>query len=144
MKKKRERFLIVHQILSSSLRREFDNIDQLTEVKIDLYVNQFLQDFYQGTARSKGWPSGAYAVYSMSKLALNAYTRGLARDLQNQAPDHRICVNCMHPGYVQTDMTGHRGYFSPEEGADTAVWLALHPLPSPTGKLFYQRKSCSF
>ena len=115
-----------------------ENPKHLTEERIDLYVNRFLQDFCEGNARFKGWPSGEYAVYSMSKLAVNAYTRVLAREL------HKTYVNCMHPGYVKTDMTKHQGYLSPKKGADTAVWLALHPPPLPSGKFFYQRKPFSF
>jgi NAD(P)-dependent dehydrogenase (short-subunit alcohol dehydrogenase family) len=75
-------------------------------------------------------------AYRMSKTALNALTRMLAAELK----EHRIKVNSMCPGWVRTDMGGPDAARSVEEGADTAVWLALLPERGPTGGFFRDRK----
>lgn len=135
------------QVVSSSLRREMEDPETLSEEKIDSFVNRFLQAVEEGSTRAKGWPSGVYggyAAYCVSKLALNAYTRVLAKSLQHHPEGHKIYVNCMHPGYVKTDMNNNQGPLPPAKGADTAVWLALLPPPVPTGEFFYQRKPYNF
>ena len=57
--------------------------------------------------------SGSSYGYRMSKAALNAATRSLALDLRAKG----IAVALLHPGYVQTDMTGGSGNLRPEESA---------------------------
>lgn len=71
--------------------------------------------------------------YCISKTALNMVTKLLS----NKLLDTNITVNSMCPGSVHTDLnpTGKR---SPEEAADTAVWLATEC--TTTGKFFRDRK----
>ncbi|KAH0746959.1 hypothetical protein KY290_008674 [Solanum tuberosum] len=69
-------------------------------------------------------------VYSISKLSLNAYTRVVARKYQ------KMCINCVHPGFVNTDLSWHRGTMPVEEGAEGPVMLALLPDGGPTGRYF--------
>ncbi len=52
--------------------------------------------------------SGAYYGYRMSKAALNAAGKSLARDLVSR----KIAVGILHPGFVQTDMVNHAGDIS--------------------------------
>lgn len=77
-----------------------------------------------------------YPAYRMSKAALNALTRIAANELGGG----NIKVNAMCPGWVRTDMGGANADRSPEEGADTAVWLATLPDDGPTGGFFRDRK----
>jgi NAD(P)-dependent dehydrogenase (short-subunit alcohol dehydrogenase family) len=56
-------------------------------------------------------------AYSMSKAALNAFTRILARTFQGSG----LLVNAVDPGWVRTDMGGPSAPRSPQEGADTIV-----------------------
>ena len=77
-----------------------------------------------------------YPSYRMSKTALNALTRITAAEIG--AGD--IKVNSMCPGWVKTDMGGANAERTPEEGADTAVWLATLPEDGPTGGFFRDRK----
>jgi NAD(P)-dependent dehydrogenase (short-subunit alcohol dehydrogenase family) len=79
---------------------------------------------------------GGYPAYRMSKTALNALTRIAAAELGGG----NIKVNSMCPGWVRTDMGGANATRSPEEGADTAVWLATLPDDGPTGGFFRDRK----
>ena len=79
-------------------------------------------------------------AYRMSKAALNALTRTLASELG--AGD--IKVNAMCPGWVKTDMGGPYAERTPEEGADTAVWLATLEESGPNGGFFRDRKPISW
>lgn len=59
--------------------------------------------------------------YNASKAAVNMLTVQLAQELRGTA----ITVNSVSPGYVRTDLTGHNGYMTPEEGARLPVQYAL-------------------
>ncbi|PIH60131.1 SDR family oxidoreductase [Paenibacillus sp. LK1] len=91
--------------------------------------------------------------YAQSKLANVLFTRVLARKLA----DTRITVNCLHPGAVGTSIGVDRNtgfgtrimalvgklpfFLSPEEGAQTANYLATSPeVAGVTGRYFYQQK----
>ncbi len=70
--------------------------------------------------------------YSASKAALNMFTVMLARELQ----DAGILVNSADPGYTATDLNGHSGPQTLEEGASEATRLATLPDDGPTGGYF--------
>jgi NAD(P)-dependent dehydrogenase (short-subunit alcohol dehydrogenase family) len=78
-------------------------------------------------------------AYSISKAALNAVTVNFARDLGPQ-----VKVNATSPGWVRTRMGGAEATLSPEEGADTLIWLATLPDDGPTGGFFRERKPLSW
>ncbi len=73
--------------------------------------------------------------YRISKTALNALTRLTAEAVKA----YDIKVNAMCPGWVHTDMGGSSAPLTPEQGADTAVWLATLPADGPSGGFFQQR-----
>ncbi|RYX91251.1 SDR family NAD(P)-dependent oxidoreductase, partial [bacterium] len=73
--------------------------------------------------------------YRISKVSLNAMTIILAQEVQ----ENNILVNSVCPGWVKTDMGGANAQRTVEEGADTAVWLALVD-NNLTGKFFRDRK----
>ena len=75
-------------------------------------------------------------AYSVSKAALNAFTRILAYSCRGSG----ILVNAVDPGWVRTDMGGPSAPRSPQEGADTIVWLATLPDNGPTGGFFRDRR----
>ena len=78
----------------------------------------------------------AYPAYRMSKVALNALTRTAAAE----CGDLPIKVNAMSPGWVRTGMGGPDAPRPVEQGAETAVWLAMLPDDGPTGGFFRDKK----
>ena len=66
--------------------------------------------------------------YSASKTAVNALTRQFA-----DAGKDKISVNCINPGWVQTDMGGQNAERTPDQGAAIILKLATMENP-PTGQ----------
>ncbi|CAK9152207.1 unnamed protein product [Ilex paraguariensis] len=96
----------------------------------------------------ESWTTGGWSQvntdYSVSKLVVNAYTRFMAKTLSDCPEGQKIYINCYCPGWVKTALTGWSGHNLPEEGADTAVWLALLPDQFVSGKFFAERREISF
>jgi NAD(P)-dependent dehydrogenase (short-subunit alcohol dehydrogenase family) len=75
--------------------------------------------------------------YSLSKLALNGATIMLSQSLKPK----NIAIDAMCPGWVRTDMGGASAPRSPEQGADTAIWLATEASHSESGKFWRGREA---
>lgn len=71
-------------------------------------------------------------AYMSSKTAVNALTVLFAKELK----DTRIKVNSADPGFTSTDLNGHRGYRTVEQGASIVVKLATLANDGPTGGFF--------
>ena len=71
-------------------------------------------------------------AYNSSKTALNAVTVQFAKELR----DTPIKVNAADPGFTATDMNGHSGTRTVEQGATAAVRLATLPDDGPSGSFF--------
>jgi NAD(P)-dependent dehydrogenase (short-subunit alcohol dehydrogenase family) len=94
---------------------------------------------------------GPMKAYGRSKLCNILFTRELARQLKGTG----VTANCLHPGFVATrigdESDGLISRFawlaklfamSPEQGAETIVYLASSPaVAETTGKYFYQRNA---
>jgi len=70
--------------------------------------------------------------YNTSKSALNAMTIQFAKELRNTP----IKVNAICPGYCATDINGHSGPRSAEQGAVAAIQYATIGDDGPTGGYF--------
>ncbi|KAM6583961.1 hypothetical protein CsatB_010963 [Cannabis sativa] len=126
-----------------TLRQQLSDLNSLSVELIDGAVSTFVQQVEEGTWEAGGWPQ-MFTDYSVSKLAVNAYTRLMARVLSDRPDGQKIYINCYCPGWVKTAMTGYAGNIPAEEGADTGVWLALLPDQAITGKFFAERREISF
>ncbi|KAK0580347.1 hypothetical protein LWI29_000906 [Acer saccharum] len=85
------------QFLSNEKAREvLSNVDDQTEEKIDQVVKRFLaflEDAKEGLLENNGWPVN-FSAYVVSKAALNAYTRILAKKIP------KISINAVSPGFL--------------------------------------------
>lgn len=128
----------MQRIPNEKIRNEFADIETLKEERIHELLHKLLQDLQQDELTEKGWPL-MLPAYGISKTAvLNAYTRILARKYT------RMYINCVHPGYVNTDLCWHTGPMRVEEGSKGPVRLALLPDGGPTGCYFDQTQVAGF
>ena len=85
-------------------------------------------------------------AYRQSKQADRMLSAAFSEKLE---PFH-IAVNACHPGDVNSTLSnnlGFGGHETPDQGADTPVWLATHPIgQQKTGRYYeYRRESnCTF
>uniref|UniRef100_A0A0V0HQD6 Putative ovule protein n=1 Tax=Solanum chacoense TaxID=4108 RepID=A0A0V0HQD6_SOLCH len=82
-----------NRITNVSLRQQLEDVDSLTEEVIDNVIKIFLEQVKDGTWESGGWPQ-VFTDYSVSKVAVNAYTRLMARILEDRPEGHKIYINC--------------------------------------------------
>jgi NAD(P)-dependent dehydrogenase (short-subunit alcohol dehydrogenase family) len=87
-----------------------------------------------GAGQLEGDPQPWAPAYSISKTALNMLTQQLTAALPE------IMVNSMCPGWCRTEMGGEEAPLTPEQGADTLVWLALDAPASLRGKFVKERR----
>ncbi|CAJ1939320.1 unnamed protein product [Sphenostylis stenocarpa] len=108
--------------------------EELMEEGIEGVVGLFLSDVRKGRWKKEGWPL-YWTEYAMSKVALNAYSRVLAKRYSYEGSG--LSVNCFCPGFTQTSMTKGKGTHTAEAAAAVAATLALLPPHLlPTGKFF--------
>ncbi|CAH1432306.1 unnamed protein product [Lactuca virosa] len=113
------------RIPNEEIRKELADVENLSEEKIDGFVEKFLDDLRNDELEVKGW-SKMLPAYSVSKTYPN------------------MCINCVHPGYVDTDLNWHTGTMTLEEGAQGSVMLALLPQGGPTGCYFDRTQVAQF
>jgi len=90
-----------------------------------------------GSIASMTDPDGPMAAmasipYPSSKTALNMITAMYAKELAGTP----IKVNAANPGYCATDLNGHSGVRTPEQGAEISAHLATLPDDGPSGVLW--------
>lgn len=90
--------------------KEFDGLLKLAD--------RYKKCFIDGELEKNGWCKNAYWV---SKMIVNSYARVLS--LNKYIIDNDISVYAAHPGYVNTDMTDHKGPLTVKEGAKNEVFL---------------------
>ncbi len=100
----------------------------LTRAELDALVDDFVARVRLGARELGGFPHNAYRV---SKIALNAFTRLLSRELP---PGQR--ANAVCPGWVRTRMGGSAANRSVERGAEGVVWAATLGADGPNGGFF--------
>jgi len=98
----------------------------LTRETLDGLMKNFVETAKAGTHGEQGWPNSTYVV---SKIGWSALSRIHQREMDSDARKD-IVVNHVHPGYVDTDMTSHKGPLTIDRGAESAIFASL--LPSST------------
>jgi len=115
--------LIQMQLGDSSLTEK--RLDDLM-MEYQRHSTEFNHDFEE-----VGWPRCAYTV---SKVAVNAYTRILQRQLEERGRGG-IVVNSIHPGSYHSKITQNKDYSTtPAEAAKSVVEIALQAQPQSRGK----------
>ncbi|KAI3825742.1 hypothetical protein L1987_07346 [Smallanthus sonchifolius] len=132
-----------NRISDDGLRQRLEDIGNLSEELIDVTMTKFLEQVKDGTWTSGGWPQ-TKTDYSLSKLAVNAFTRVMANQLSSRPESEKIYINCYCPGMVKTATTGWAGQVTPEEGVDIAIWMSLLPDQAISGKFFAERREIHF
>lgn len=123
-------------IPSEKLRNRFSD-PTLTIEELSNLMRQYIEAAKQGTQAAE-WGNSSYAV---SKVGLTALTKIQQRLLENRD----IKVNAVHPGYVDTDMSSHKGILSIDEGAVAPLFLALEAPDSVRGQyVWYNKKIVSW
>jgi len=95
----------------------------LTRETLDTLMKNFVETAKAGTHSDQGWPNSTYVV---SKIGWSALSRIHQREMDSDARKD-IVVNHVHPGYVDTDMTSHKGPLTIDRGAESAIFASLLP-----------------
>jgi carbonyl reductase 1 len=101
-------------------------------------ISQLMEEYTSAVAKGtyqNDWPGNAYAV---SKAGVIGMTKTIAQ--LNAQTGSKTLINVCCPGYVNTDMTKHRGVKTPDEGAQTPVLLALGDIKGSNGEFWQHEK----
>ncbi|KAL5859771.1 hypothetical protein ACOSQ4_001067 [Xanthoceras sorbifolium] len=81
-------FMLAQKIENESAKAVLNNVESITEEKIDELLNKFMKDFKEGLLEEEGWQPYLSAC-TVSKAALKAYTRMLDNNYSN------MLINCV-------------------------------------------------
>ncbi|KAJ4749808.1 NAD(P)-binding Rossmann-fold superfamily protein [Rhynchospora pubera] len=123
-------------LTNNKLRKELEDIDNLTVERIDHLTNSFPKHVRDNTLEEGGWPP-RFSAYRASKVLMNAYTRIIAKRYPS------VTINCVNPGYVGTDLNYNTGALTVSEGARGPVMVALAE-GGPTGQFYDQTQLSIF
>ncbi|KAA0203611.1 hypothetical protein HAZT_HAZT008227, partial [Hyalella azteca] len=132
----------VEDLAKSGLKPRFHPLDVDDASSIETFAT-FLKKEHGGLDVLVNNAAIAYknSAYGASKVGVSALTR-IQQRMLDQDPRDDIVVNHCHPGYVDTDMTSHRGVLTVEQGAVCPTYLALLPpnVSSPRGEYLWYDK----
>ncbi|XP_075987259.1 carbonyl reductase [NADPH] 1-like [Anticarsia gemmatalis] len=118
-------------IPSKELRNKLKD-EKLTVAELNKLMQQYVDAAKEGT-QLEDW---GHSSYSVSKVGVAA----LSNIQQRLLNDRDIKVNSVHPGYVDTDMTSHKGPLTTDQGAQAPLFLALDADDSVRGKFVWYNK----
>ncbi|XP_052132601.1 carbonyl reductase [NADPH] 1-like [Frankliniella occidentalis] len=125
------------RIPGEEIRKQFLNPD----LSVDL-LSKLMQSYVtaakNGNHEALGWGSSSYVV---SKVGVSKLSFIQQATFDKNGPED-VIVNAVHPGYVDTDMTSHKGPLTIEEGAAAAIYLSLLPqnIAQPRGAYIWHDK----
>jgi len=122
---------------SQELKKRFTKPDLSMEELVKM-IDEFVSAAKVGDHEKKGWPNTTYGV---SKMGVTAMSIIQQRDIDKDRSRSDIVINAACPGYVDTDMSSHKGTKTIDEGADTPLYLATLPAgtKSPRGNFLSDR-----
>ena len=123
-----------HPKLQQKLRSE-----TISEEELVGFMNKFVENTKSGVHKKEGWPNTAYGV---TKISVTVLSRIQTKKLSEQRGGDKILLNARCPGWVRTNPAGPKAPKSPEEGAETLVYLALLPSDAegPHGEFVSEKK----
>ena len=104
-------------------------VDGLLEIYKE-YIEAVKQDDYTVFKQN--------GAYEFSKCMLIAHTRILGRQLDKGSK--KVIVNCCCPGWVDTDMSSHKGPLTIDQGAVTPVLVCTLPIEAGSGTFYREEK----
>ncbi|KAE8736764.1 hypothetical protein FOCC_FOCC017782, partial [Frankliniella occidentalis] len=125
------------RIPGEEIRKQFLNpnlsVDELSEL-----MQNYVTAAKNGNQEALGWGSGSYNVSKVGVSKLSFIQQAM---FDKNGPED-VIVNAVHPGYVDTDMTSHKGPLTIEEGAAAAIYLSLLPqnIAQPRGAYIWHDK----
>ncbi|XP_005095566.1 carbonyl reductase [NADPH] 1 [Aplysia californica] len=122
---------------SDALRSKFTNPNLGMDELVSL-LKQFVESAKTEQHQAQGFPNSAYG---MSKVGVTVMSIIQQRELDAKGAED-IVVNACCPGYVDTDMSSHKGSLTIDQGAVTPTYCALLPpnVDSPRGKFISKEK----
>lgn len=113
----------VNKEKGAMIKKTFASED-LSNEELDELMKSFVSSAAEGCLDQNGWITDSYNV---SKMGVSALSRIQQRQLDQDSSRSNIVVNHVHPGYVDTDMTSHKGPLTIDRGAQSAVFAAMLP-----------------
>ena len=129
-----------NQLKSEELTKRWKKPEPTRQELFD-NITHFVDSINDNSAVEKGYPK---MVYSISKLAINLFAGVLSRSPEIKAKNLQVYTLC--PGYVSTDMNGHKGHLTIDQGAETPLYLINLPFevnPQFQGQFFRNSKLSS-
>ncbi|XP_078513016.1 carbonyl reductase [NADPH] 1-like [Lissotriton helveticus] len=123
---------------SPDLQEKFRS-ETITEDELVALMEKFVEDTKNEKHSQEGWPNTAYGV---SKIGVTVLSMIQARKLTKERGADGILLNACCPGWVKTDMAGDKAPKTPDQGAETPVYLALLPIDAegPHGQFVSEKK----
>ncbi|KAK0046293.1 carbonyl reductase [NADPH] 1 [Biomphalaria pfeifferi] len=123
---------------SEALRARFTD-PTISIEELSSLMQRFVDLSQDGKQDEAGYFS-SYHGYAMSKIGVTVMSMIQQREL-DKAGAEDIVVNACCPGYVDTDMSEHKGFLTIDQGAESPIYCALLPpnVSSPRGKFISQK-----
>ena len=116
---------VLERIEDQDLKSKFASSGSTLKYKeLDTLMRDFIEAANAGDHVAKGWPDHTYAV---SKIGLSALTRIQQQKLTENPDLKDVVINHVHPGYLNTDLTRHKGTMTIDEGAKSSIFAATLP-----------------
>uniref|UniRef100_A0A023GHC5 carbonyl reductase (NADPH) n=1 Tax=Amblyomma triste TaxID=251400 RepID=A0A023GHC5_AMBTT len=129
---------MLQRIPGEELKKKLSN-PNITLEELCSLMEEFVQAAKEGKNKEKGWGQSAY---NASKVGVTVLSFIQQREF-NEDPREDLVVNAVHPGYVDTDMSSHKGPLTPDQGADAPTYLAMLPpnINSPKGEFVWNDRT---